>query len=84
MLNTKQLSVMSYANLFTMWYYKTKTGEKIGEDYFNDCFNIFNDGDIIRVNFYDDVINSKSLTEVKKFIIKKIDFENKKVKIEEE
>lgn len=68
-LNTKQLSVLAYANLFSVWYYKTKTGEIIDNDYFEQCKNIFNEGDEIIVNYYDDVVHSKGLTETRKLVV---------------
>ena len=54
-LNTKQLSVMAYANGFTIWNYKTKDCrlDIIDKGYYDFCNNIFDNGDLIDVVIYD-------------------------------
>ena len=48
-MNSKNLSVLAYANGFTLWHYKTADAKAtvIGEGYFNSVANIFTVGDLI-------------------------------------
>ena len=48
-MNSKNLSVLAYANGFTLWHYKTADAKTVvsASGYFNDVANIFNVGDLI-------------------------------------
>lgn len=48
-MNSKNLSVLAYANGFTLWHYKTEDEKTTvaTDGYFNDVANIFNVGDLI-------------------------------------
>ena len=48
-MNSKNLSVLAYANGFTLWHYKTSDAKTVvsASGYFNDVANIFNVGDLI-------------------------------------
>ena len=48
-MNSKNLSVLAYANGFTLWHYKTDDEKTVvtGQNYFNSVANIFNVGDLI-------------------------------------
>ncbi len=48
-MNSKNLSVLAYANGFTLWHYKTSDAKTAvsASGYFNDVANIFNVGDLI-------------------------------------
>lgn len=48
-MNSKNLSVLAYANGFTLWHYKTADAKTTvsTSGYFNDVANIFNVGDLI-------------------------------------
>lgn len=48
-MNSKNLSVLAYANGFTLWHYKTADAKATvsASGYFNDVANIFNVGDLI-------------------------------------
>ena len=48
-MNSKNLSVLAYANGFTLWHYKTADAKTTvaASGYFNDVANIFNVGDLI-------------------------------------
>ncbi len=48
-MNSKNLSVLAYANGFTLWHYKTADAKETvsTSGYFNDVANIFNVGDLI-------------------------------------
>ena len=48
-MNSKNLSVLAYANGFTLWHYKTEDVKTTvsADGYFNDVQNIFNVGDAI-------------------------------------
>jgi len=48
-MNSKNLSVLAYANGFTLWHYKTADAKATvtGEGYFNSVANIFTVGDLI-------------------------------------
>ncbi len=50
-LELRNLSLMSYAQLNTIWYYRTedKTSEVLGWDYFKDAKTILKHGDFIFV-----------------------------------
>ena len=49
---SKNLSVLAYANGFTLWHYKTADAKTTvaGEGYFNGVANIFSVGDLIMSN----------------------------------
>ena len=49
---SKDLSVLAYANGFTLWHYKTedKYVDVLSDDYFNDASTVMVVGDIIVVN----------------------------------
>ncbi|MBR1545112.1 MAG: hypothetical protein IJ638_04170 [Alphaproteobacteria bacterium] len=51
-MNSKNLSVLAYANGFTLWHYKTEDAKAtvLVSGYFNDVANIFNVGDLIVVS----------------------------------
>lgn len=56
-MNVKELSVLAYANGFTLWNYKEKinTRDKIFEkNYFEDVINIMEEGDFIHINIIKD------------------------------
>ena len=48
-MNSKNLSVLAYANGFTLWHYRTEDVKTsvIADGYFNPVQNIFNVGDAI-------------------------------------
>lgn len=47
---TKDLSVLAYANQFTLWHYRTRDGG-FGDGYFNPAHAMLRTGDIILANF---------------------------------
>ncbi|MCR5506873.1 MAG: hypothetical protein K6F04_03435 [bacterium] len=51
-MNSKNLSVLAYANGFTLWHYKTEDAKSVvsTSGYFNDVANIYNVGDLIVVS----------------------------------
>ncbi len=49
------LSVLAYANNFTLWHYKTTDSSITTEGYFNDAATIINENDLIIANIYTDV-----------------------------
>lgn len=65
-LNVKQVSVMAYANGFTIWSYKTQDCrlDVIDKGYFNSCNTIFDNGDLINVIIYDKDNNFKDFIQV--------------------
>ncbi|HRK67535.1 MAG TPA: hypothetical protein PKY73_08285 [Hyphomonas sp.] len=50
--NAKDLSVLAYANGFTLWHYKTDdaAGAVDTQNYFNDAADVFRAGDMILAN----------------------------------
>lgn len=48
-MNSKNLSVLAYANGFTLWHYRTEDTKAtvLGDGYFDVVQNIFNVGDLI-------------------------------------
>lgn len=44
------LSVLAYANNFTLWHYKTTESSVTGNNYFNSASDMMNIGDLIIVN----------------------------------
>ena len=49
-LRLQNLSVLAYANNFTLWHYKTKSESIMASNYFNPAANIMNVGDLIIAN----------------------------------
>lgn len=69
MYNNKKMSVIAYANGFTLWHYRTQdTIKEVSEDgYFETLWqrgNI-NDGDIV-------ILNCKDATCIKQFVVKDV------------
>ncbi len=50
MLRLQNLSVLAYANDFTLWHYKTTSKSIMASNYFNPAANIMNKGDLIIAN----------------------------------
>jgi S-adenosylmethionine:tRNA-ribosyltransferase-isomerase (queuine synthetase) len=50
--SARNLSVLSYANGFTLWHYTTPdaTGTVTGSNYFNDAADLLRKGDLILAN----------------------------------
>jgi hypothetical protein len=49
-LKLADLSVLAYANHFTLWYYRTDDKSVSTKGYFNHAADIMNDGDLIIAN----------------------------------
>lgn len=49
-LKLSDLSVLAYANNFTLWHYKTEDGSISGTDYFNNASDMMNPNDLIIAN----------------------------------
>lgn len=51
-MNVKELSVLAYANGYTVWNYREKVNTKdkiLEKNYFEDIVNILNEGDFIHI-----------------------------------
>lgn len=80
MFQKKELSLVSYANLFSMWYYKTTDKlDYIDGDYFTGCENLFNEGDMLVIARFKDISHNKGFIGKKICFVRKIDFPNKKI-----
>lgn len=55
------LSVLAYANNFTLWHYKTIDSAVTGAGYFNNAYNTMRVGDIVIVNIDTDGTPSTKL-----------------------
>lgn len=79
-LNVKEVSVMAYANGFTIWSYKTQDCrlDVIDKGYFNYINNILQNGDLINVIIYDKDNNFKDFIQV---VVVKSDCTEKVVEI---
>lgn len=79
-LNVKQVSVMAYANGFTIWSYKTKDCrlDIIDKGYFDFCNKIFENGDLIDVIIYDKDENFKDFIQV---VVVNVDRDKKTVEV---
>ena len=55
MMQNKNLSVLAYANGFTLWHYITtdKLDEVLSQDYFNEAETLIHNGDMIIINIED-------------------------------
>lgn len=49
-LQLADLSVLAYANNFTLWHYKTEDSSIASSDYFNNAAEMMNENDIIVAN----------------------------------
>ena len=79
-LNVKQVSVMAYANGFSIWSYKTKDCrlDIIDKGYFDSCNTIFENGDLIDVIISDKDNNFVDFIQV---IVVKADTEKQTVEV---
>jgi hypothetical protein len=63
--DTKDLSVLAYANGFTLWHYKTGDHNIDQVGYFNPASNLFRAGDMILANLSTSDDRRASLVQIK-------------------
>lgn len=74
MFKSKNISVMNYQDLFTMWFYKTTDNILIiDSEYFKDANKILNEGDRIIVNQYKDIKKNKGFKATATYVVKSIE-----------
>lgn len=74
MFKSKNINVMNYQDLFTMWFYKTTDNIlDINNEYFKDANKILNEGDRIIVNQYKDIKKNKGFKATAIYVVKSIE-----------